>query len=106
MTYELAYVIFYIFRSVFPCLYKPMNLWYNSTETDHFNLSLEVIQVKVYTLKRHFNGYKKGTHFYLIAESEFIGVKGFVLRTQDLTDRISINESEFLKNFTLIKEIF
>ena len=62
--------------------------------------------MKVYTLKRPFNGYKKGTQFYLIAESEFIGVKEFVLRTQDLTNRISINESELLKNFTFIKEIF
>ena len=62
--------------------------------------------MKLYTLKRPFNGYKKGTPFYLIAESEFIGVKEFVLRTQDLTSRISINESELLKNFTFIKEIF
>lgn len=64
------------------------------------------LSMKLYTLKRQFNGYKKGTHFYLIAESEFIGVKEFVLRTQDLTNRISINESELLKNFTFIKEIF
>jgi hypothetical protein len=62
--------------------------------------------MKLYTLKRKFNGYKKGTQFYLIAESEFIGVKEFVLRTQDLTNRISINESELLKNFTFIKEIY
>ncbi len=62
--------------------------------------------MKLYTLKRPFNGYEKGTTFYLIAQSEFIGVKEFVLRTQDLTDRISINESELRKNFTLIKEIF
>ena len=62
--------------------------------------------MKLYTLKRQFNGYKKGTAFYMIAESEFIGVKEFVLRTQDLTNRISINESELLKNFTFIKEIF
>ena len=62
--------------------------------------------MKLYTLKRQFNGYKKGTPFYLVAESEFIGVKEFVLRTQDLTNRISINESELLKNFTFIKEIF
>ena len=62
--------------------------------------------MKLYTLKRQFNGYKKGTPFYLIAESEFIGVKEFVLRTEDLTNRISINESELLKNFTFIKEIF
>jgi hypothetical protein len=56
--------------------------------------------MKIYTLKRKFNGYKKGTLFYLISESEFIGVKEFVLRTEDLTHRIAINESELLKNFT------
>lgn len=60
--------------------------------------------MKLYTLKRQFKGHKKGTQFYLIAESEFIGVKEFVLRTKDLSNRISINESEFLKNFTFVKE--
>jgi len=55
--------------------------------------------MKLYTLKRQFKGYKKGTQFYLIAESEFIGVKEFVLRTKDLKNSISINESELLKNF-------
>ncbi|MEH7356443.1 hypothetical protein V7150_23305 [Neobacillus drentensis] len=62
--------------------------------------------MKVYRLKRQFNGYKRGTQFYSIFESEFIGVKEFVLRTKDLTNSISINESELLKNFTFIKEIF
>jgi hypothetical protein len=62
--------------------------------------------MKLYKLKKRFNGFKKGTQFYLISESEFIGVKEFVLRTNDLTNRISINESELLKNFTFIKEIF
>ena len=62
--------------------------------------------MKLYTLKRQFNGYKKGTQFYLIAQSEFIGVKEFVLRTKDLTNRIAINESDLVKNFTFIKEIF
>ena len=62
--------------------------------------------MKLYILKRHFNGYEKGTQFYLIAESEFIGVKEFVLRTKDLENRISINESELQKNFIFIKEIY
>jgi hypothetical protein len=60
--------------------------------------------MKLYTLKRQFKGYKKGTQFYLIAESEFIGVKEYVLRTEDLTKRITINEGELLKNFTFVKE--
>ncbi|MEH7225589.1 hypothetical protein V7112_17405 [Bacillus sp. JJ1566] len=59
--------------------------------------------MKLYTLKMQFRGYKKGTQFYLIAESEFIGVKEFVLRTKDLTDSISITENELLKHFTFIK---
>jgi hypothetical protein len=62
--------------------------------------------MKLYTLKKQFNGFKKGTEFYVVAESEFIGVKEFVLRTKDLTNRISITERELLKNFTFIKEVF
>ena len=62
--------------------------------------------MKVYKLKRQFVGYKKGTQFFLISESEFIGVKEFVLRTKDLAHKLSINESELLKNFIFIKEIF
>jgi hypothetical protein len=62
--------------------------------------------MKVYRLKRKFNGYKKGTQFFLVSESEFIGVKEFVFRTDDLANRISINESELLKNFIFIKEIY
>ncbi len=59
--------------------------------------------MELYTLKKQFKGYKRGTQFYLIAESEFIGVKEFVLRTIDLKDSISLTESEFLTYFTLIK---
>jgi hypothetical protein len=58
--------------------------------------------MKIYKLKNHFKGIKKGTHFYLIAESEFIGVKEFVLRSEDLSLRLSLNEQEFQKNFRLI----
>jgi hypothetical protein len=59
--------------------------------------------MKVYKLKNNYKGLKKGTQFYLIAESEFIGVKDFVLRTQDLVTRISINETELHNNFILLK---
>lgn len=55
--------------------------------------------MKKYKLKNEFKGNKKGTHFYVIAESEFIGVKEFVLRTQDLTVRICITEKELKENF-------
>lgn len=57
--------------------------------------------MKLFRLKKQFNGYKKGTEFYLIAESEFIGVKEFVLRTTDLRNTIIINESDLITNFTL-----
>jgi hypothetical protein len=60
--------------------------------------------MKRYTLKNHFKGIKKGTPFILIAESEFIGVKEFVLRSKDLTVRISINEREFQQNFIRLYE--
>lgn len=59
--------------------------------------------MKRYKLKKNFKGIKKGTQFYLIAESEFIGVKDFVLRTKDLAIRISINERELHNNFILLK---
>ncbi|RDU37917.1 hypothetical protein DRW41_08900 [Neobacillus piezotolerans] len=61
--------------------------------------------MKLVTLKTNFHGYKKGTEFYLVAESEFIGVKEFVLRTTDLTGRMSISETELRKNFIFIKDL-
>ncbi|RFB13520.1 hypothetical protein DZB84_16220 [Bacillus sp. HNG] len=57
----------------------------------------------VFILKKQFRGYEKGTQFYLIAESEFIGVKEFVMRTKDLTKSISLTESELRHYFSLIK---
>lgn len=59
--------------------------------------------MKRYKLRKNFKGLKKGTQFYLIAESEFIGVKDFVLRTIDMSIRISINEEELRKHFVLLK---
>ena len=60
--------------------------------------------MKVYTLKKSFHGYKKGTSFYLIAQSEFIGVKEFVLRTKDLENRISINENKYRRILNLSRK--
>ncbi len=60
--------------------------------------------MKIYKLKKNFKEFKKGTQFYLIAESEFIGVKEFVLRTKDLAIRISINEHDLLHNFILLRD--
>ncbi|WP_019154866.1 hypothetical protein [Robertmurraya massiliosenegalensis] len=55
--------------------------------------------MKKYRLKNKFKGFKKGTLFYIVVESEFIGVKEFILRTEDLSARISISEEELEKNF-------
>lgn len=58
--------------------------------------------MKKYKLKNKFKGYKKGTRFYVIVESEFIGVKEYVLRTEDLSERLSISESELEKHFLFL----
>jgi hypothetical protein len=60
--------------------------------------------MKRYKLRNDFKGVKKGTPFYLIVESEFIGVKEFVLRSKDLSLRISISERELQQNFARIYE--
>ena len=59
--------------------------------------------MKIYKLKKKFKGYKRGTEFYLIAESEFIGVKEFTLRTKNLSNSIKVSESELLSHFFLLK---
>ena len=58
--------------------------------------------MKRYMLKNNYRGFKKGTQFYLIVESEFIGIKEFVLRTTDLSIRISLDEAELHNNFILL----
>ncbi|WP_449536488.1 hypothetical protein [Ferdinandcohnia sp. Marseille-Q9671] len=59
--------------------------------------------MELYVLKKNFNGYKRGTQFFLVAQSEFIGVKEFVLRTKDLTHSLSLSENEFKTYFRFIK---
>lgn len=59
--------------------------------------------MKKYRLNNEFKGYKKGTTFYVVAESEFIGVKEFVLLTEDLKRRMAITEDELIRNFILIR---
>lgn len=60
--------------------------------------------MKKYWLKNGLKGYKKGQKFFAVAESEFIGVKEIVLRTEDLTSRLVITEAELNENFILIKK--
>ncbi|MFS0634907.1 hypothetical protein AB1K84_03305 [Mesobacillus foraminis] len=40
----------------------------------------------------------------MIAESEFIGIKEFVLRSKDLSIRLSITEEQLHKNFSQVYE--
>ena len=60
--------------------------------------------MKKYRLKKKFKGLAKGTEFYLVTESEYIGVKEFVLRTKDLSIRIAINEKDLTTHFTMINQ--
>ncbi|MFS0862338.1 hypothetical protein [Fredinandcohnia sp. 179-A 10B2 NHS] len=59
--------------------------------------------MKTYKLKTNFKEHKRGTLFYLVSESEFIGVKEFILRTEDLRSSLSINEKELLTYFVFIR---
>lgn len=59
--------------------------------------------LKRYQLKSDFRGFTKGSEFYLIAESEYIGIKEFVLRTKDLSIRMIISEREMEKYFFRLK---
>lgn len=59
--------------------------------------------MKRYELKRDFRGFQKGFHFYLIAESEYIGIKEYILRTTDLSIRMVITEKQMENYFFLLK---
>jgi hypothetical protein len=49
-------------------------------------------------IKDYKDRYKKGTIFFVISESEFIGVKEFVLQTKNLDGKIILSEKE-LKDY-------
>lgn len=56
--------------------------------------------MKRYKLIKDFKDtYKKGTTFFVIAESEFIGVKEFVLQTVNLDGKIILTEKELKDHF-------
>ncbi|MFE8699943.1 hypothetical protein ACFYKX_04820 [Cytobacillus sp. FJAT-54145] len=62
--------------------------------------------MKKYKLRKAFKKkYKRGQTFYLVSQSEFIGVKEFVFRTEDLTDRISVTEKELGEYFIFLEDI-
>jgi hypothetical protein len=46
--------------------------------------------------------YKKGTIFFVISESEFIGVKEFVLQTKDLKGKFIVTEEELKHYFVSV----
>ncbi|USK53078.1 hypothetical protein LIS82_15795 [Cytobacillus solani] len=58
--------------------------------------------MKRYRLINEFKSYERGTKFYVVSESEFIGVKEYVLRTRDLKRRLIITEVELNRNFLRI----
>jgi hypothetical protein len=50
-------------------------------------------------IKDYKDRYKKGTIFFVISESEFIGVKEFVLQTKNLDGKIILSEKELKDHF-------
>ncbi|WP_442594437.1 hypothetical protein [Neobacillus sp. D3-1R] len=60
--------------------------------------------MKWYKLKKNYKGiYKKGTRFFVLSESEFIGVKEYALQTKSLAGKIIVSEEELEIYFRLIK---
>lgn len=53
-------------------------------------------------IKNYRDKYKKGTTFFVISESEFIGVKEFVLQTKNLDGKIILSEKELKDHFRQI----
>ncbi|WP_235847083.1 hypothetical protein [Neobacillus niacini] len=53
-------------------------------------------------MKNYKGIHKKGTTFFLISESEFIGVKEFVLQTKNLDGKIILSEKELKDHFRQI----
>jgi hypothetical protein len=60
--------------------------------------------MKWYKLMKDYKDiYKKGTKFFVLSESEFIGVKEFVLQTKRLDGKIIVSEKELKDHFKSIK---
>ncbi|PLS16815.1 hypothetical protein CVD28_17265 [Bacillus sp. M6-12] len=56
--------------------------------------------MKMYKLIKDYKDfYKKGTKFFVISYSEFIGVKEFVLQSEELKGKIIVTEEELKKHF-------
>ncbi|MBM7693801.1 hypothetical protein JOC77_003245 [Peribacillus deserti] len=60
--------------------------------------------MKIYRLIKNYKDlYKKGTVFFLISESEFIGVKEFTLQCADLKGKLYLSKQELNSYFVLNK---
>ncbi|RFU70365.1 hypothetical protein D0469_07120 [Peribacillus saganii] len=61
--------------------------------------------MKMYKLITNYKGiHKKGTIFFVISESEFIGVKEFVLQSEEVWGKIIVTEEELGYNFVSLNE--
>jgi hypothetical protein len=56
-------------------------------------------------IKDYKDTYKKGKKFFVLSESEFIGVKEFVLQTQELEGKIIVTEKDLKNNFKRVNLI-
>ncbi|RFU61251.1 hypothetical protein D0466_18730 [Peribacillus glennii] len=60
--------------------------------------------MQIYRLKKDYKDHKKGAKFLLISHSEFIGVKEFVLQTQDLKQKVLVSDQELKSHFVFLNE--
>ena len=59
--------------------------------------------MKMFKLIEDFSSaYKKGTKFFIVSDSEFIGVKSYVLLSEDLRAKIEVTEDELKNKFVAI----
>lgn len=60
--------------------------------------------MKIYKLIEDYsNKYKKGTEFFVISDSEYIGVKSYVLQSEGMRGKIIVSEEELITKFVLQK---
>lgn len=59
--------------------------------------------MKMFKLTEDYPSYKKGARFFMISDSEFIGVKSYVLLSEDLRSKIEVTDDELKNKFVSIK---
>ena len=66
----------------------------------------QVSNLKMYKLIVDYSDmYKRGTIFYVIADSKFIGVTSYVLQSEDMRGKIVISEEELKHKFVLLNRV-